>query len=322
MHYDVFNGDADGICALIQLRLAQPIPDAILITGVKRDISLVQQIPFDQVASVTVLDVSLEKNRSAVDTLLSSGSIVTYIDHHHAGEQPLNHPKFTSHIDTHPTTCTSLIVNDLLKGQFVHWAIAAAFGDNLMAVAAELAANIGLTEIETEQLEAIGTCINYNGYGATVDDLHVHPAALYAAFKECSDPLDLIAQHHPIWIKLAEGYAADMDNAAKSTVVHQDKHLLVVSLPDEAWARRVSGVLGNQLANEHPNRAIGVLTELPDGSSDLLVSIRAPLNNRQGADSVARQFESGGGRSAAAGINRLPANRVPEFIQIMQAQWS
>ena len=37
--YDVFNGDADGICALIQLRLAEPA-DTTLITGVKRDTAL------------------------------------------------------------------------------------------------------------------------------------------------------------------------------------------------------------------------------------------------------------------------------------------
>jgi hypothetical protein len=37
MQYDVFNGDADGICALVQLRLAKPI-QSNLITGVKRDI--------------------------------------------------------------------------------------------------------------------------------------------------------------------------------------------------------------------------------------------------------------------------------------------
>lgn len=39
--YDVFNGDADGICALVQLRLASPA-DSVLITGVKRDIELMR----------------------------------------------------------------------------------------------------------------------------------------------------------------------------------------------------------------------------------------------------------------------------------------
>ncbi|MDQ6977782.1 MAG: acetyltransferase, partial [Ghiorsea sp.] len=36
---DVFNGDADGLCALHQLRLAVPV-NSTLMTGVKRDINL------------------------------------------------------------------------------------------------------------------------------------------------------------------------------------------------------------------------------------------------------------------------------------------
>ncbi|HZV66950.1 MAG TPA: hypothetical protein VFG03_18780, partial [Telluria sp.] len=44
--YDVFNGDADGICALHQLRLAQPA-ETRLITGVKRDIALLDRLPCD-----------------------------------------------------------------------------------------------------------------------------------------------------------------------------------------------------------------------------------------------------------------------------------
>ena len=39
MLFDVFNGDADGICALLQLRLERPLATQ-LITGVKRDIQL------------------------------------------------------------------------------------------------------------------------------------------------------------------------------------------------------------------------------------------------------------------------------------------
>jgi hypothetical protein len=41
MQIDVFNGDADGICALVQLRLAQPVQSK-LVTGVKRDIQLLE----------------------------------------------------------------------------------------------------------------------------------------------------------------------------------------------------------------------------------------------------------------------------------------
>ncbi|HJV50176.1 MAG TPA: acetyltransferase, partial [Noviherbaspirillum sp.] len=35
--FDVFNGDADGMCALRQLRLSEP-REAIRITGLKREI--------------------------------------------------------------------------------------------------------------------------------------------------------------------------------------------------------------------------------------------------------------------------------------------
>ena len=40
---DVFNGDADGICALHQLRLAEPA-ESVLVTGPKRDIALVERV--------------------------------------------------------------------------------------------------------------------------------------------------------------------------------------------------------------------------------------------------------------------------------------
>lgn len=38
-----FNGDADGLCALQQLRLAEGA-DAVLVTGVKRDIHLLKRV--------------------------------------------------------------------------------------------------------------------------------------------------------------------------------------------------------------------------------------------------------------------------------------
>src|SRR5678815_3472044 len=41
-YFDVFNGDADGICALHQLRLADPL-DSTLVTGLKRDIALLNR---------------------------------------------------------------------------------------------------------------------------------------------------------------------------------------------------------------------------------------------------------------------------------------
>ena len=66
---DVFNGDADGICALTQLRNATPA-DSVLVTGVKRDIALLEKVDARAGDQVTVLDVSLDKNREGLRKVL------------------------------------------------------------------------------------------------------------------------------------------------------------------------------------------------------------------------------------------------------------
>lgn len=317
--YDVFNGDADGICALIQLRLAQPC-ESVLITGVKRDTALARYVPGGEPAQVNILDVSLDKNRDAVDSLLAAGCRVFYVDHHFPGDELPDAPDFTALIDTQPTTCTSLLMDQHLEGRFHNWAIAAAFGDNLNAVAEDLAAQAGLSSDQTESLKTLGVCINYNGYGATVEDLHFHPADLYREFVKFDDPLELIGSAPVAWQQLKDGYEADMVYGLAAPVLAESATSLVVKLPDEAWARRVSGVLGNELANRHPDKACAIVTEKADNT--YLVSVRAPLNNRSGADEVARQFPTGGGRKAAAGINALPADQLDEFLITIATFWS
>ena len=96
--YDVFNGDADGICALQQLHLAEP-RESRLVTGVKRDIALLDRVHADAGDQVTVLDISLDKNRAALARLLEGGVSVSYFDHHYPGEIPV-HPGLDAHIDT------------------------------------------------------------------------------------------------------------------------------------------------------------------------------------------------------------------------------
>ena len=59
--YDVFNGDADGRCALQQLRLAEPV-DARLVTGPKRDVALLARVAAGPGDLVTVLDVAMAVN--------------------------------------------------------------------------------------------------------------------------------------------------------------------------------------------------------------------------------------------------------------------
>ena len=68
INYDVFNGDADGICALVQLRLAEP-KESQLITGVKRDINLLRRVQASAGDRITVLDISMAKNQADLQRL-------------------------------------------------------------------------------------------------------------------------------------------------------------------------------------------------------------------------------------------------------------
>ena len=63
--YDIFNGDADGICALQQLRLEQPRASQ-LVTGVKRDVRLLDRVTAAAGDELTVLDISLQANAGAL----------------------------------------------------------------------------------------------------------------------------------------------------------------------------------------------------------------------------------------------------------------
>ena len=114
-HYDVFNGDADGLCALHQLRLDEP-RESVLVTGVKRDIALLARVDAKAGDAATVLDISLASNRPALETLLERGVAVQYFDHHFAGDVP-RHPGLRATIDTSPGVCTEILVDRYLEGR-------------------------------------------------------------------------------------------------------------------------------------------------------------------------------------------------------------
>jgi nanoRNase/pAp phosphatase (c-di-AMP/oligoRNAs hydrolase) len=317
MHFDVFNGDADGIIALLQLRLAEP-KKSTLITGVKRDISLLKQVPAELANTVTVLDVSLEKNKSALQQLLNNDVKVFYVDHHKTGEIPAS-SLLTTLINTDANTCTSLLVNEYLKGRFVHWAIVAAFGDNMNSAAIKLCEQQDLTAKQQEKLLKLGIYINYNGYGRTVEDLHFSPIDLYQKLINFPDPLALFSTtdkpDHAVFSSLEQAYLQDMAKAQSAEIIVDNNISKVVLLDDKPWARRISGVFGNELANQSPNKAHAVLTLNNDNT--YTVSLRAPLNNKQGAVDICGQFPTGGGRAGAAGINQLPKEMLESFIDTM-----
>jgi hypothetical protein len=311
MNYiDVFNGDADGICALQQLRLAEPVKSR-LVTGVKRDIALLQRVEAQAGDSLTVLDISLDKNREPLLRLLDAGAEVRYFDHHFPGDLPA-HPRLNLHIETLPDKGTSLLVDDYLQGRYRAWAVVGTFGDNFDKAARRAAQPLGLDEASLDRLRDLGIYLNYNGYGACVADLHFAPDELFKSLHPYADPLEFIHADETFQA-LESGYRDDMVRGqGVRPELETDRHSLLV-LPAEPWARRVSGVLANSLAQAAPGRAHALLTRLPEGG--FVVSVRAPLEAPDGADALCRQFPTGGGRKAAAGINRLADDQFDGFAK-------
>ena len=315
MHFDVFNGDADGICALTQLRNAEP-REAELVTGVKRDINLLDRVQAADGSRVTVLDVSLDKNRDGLQRILAAGAEVFYCDHHFAGEIPES-DKLQAMINTAPDVCTSILVNEHLNGAFREWAVVGAFGDNLQDSARRIARPLDLADDKLQRLENLGIYINYNGYGSNLADLHFEPADLFRKVSAFPSPFDFMVEGREDFEKLEQGYQQDMSTAESLAPEYRDAAVAVFMMPNEAWARRVSGVYSNDLANGDPARAHAVLTAKANGC--YLVSVRAPLENKTGADELCMKFPTGGGRKAAAGINDLPADMLKEFIDTFAA---
>jgi hypothetical protein len=308
-HHDVFNGDADGICALHQLRLAAP-RESSLVTGVKRDIALVDRVRAHPGDTVTVLDVSLDRNRDAVVRLLEQHVAVEYFDHHFAGAIP-QHPLLAAHIDTASEVCTSVLVDRHLAGRHRLWAVVAAFGDNLEATARELAHRCGLQPAQTAMLRELGRSINYNGYGDCEADLLMPPASLYRAVRPFASPFDFLGGHEAPR-RLSEARSRDMEQARRTGCVDAGPAGALAILPDTSWARRVQGEFANELAASQPQRAHAVLCELAAGYR---VSVRAPLARPHGAQALCQRFPTGGGRSAAGGIDLLPRERLDDFTR-------
>ena len=306
--YDIFNGDADGICALQQLRLEEPRA-SVLVTGVKRDVRLLERVNAAAGDELTVLDISLRSNAADLGRLLEAGARLRWFDHHAAGVPP-QHANLKAFIDTAPDTCTSLIVDRYLGGRQRLWAVVAAFGDNLQGPARRAAAELDLEAADLERLRELGECINYNAYGDSVDDLHYHPADLFEIVNRYRDPLDFV-EGEPVFDALRNALADDLDRVRAVAPSAASAHAALYVLPDVAWSRRIHGLFANELARRQPNRAVAMLVARHGGYT---VSVRAPIERPRGADALCLKFETGGGRQAAAGINWLPEADYPRFL--------
>jgi len=163
--------------------------------------------------------------------------------------------------------------------------VVGSYGDNLDNTAEKIARDAGLA-LDMARCKELGVLINYNAYGASVEDLHMAPDQLFRRLLQYAGPTECLAEDAALVDMLSEGYDSDMRKAETSPRLIEDETLAVIDIP-----------------------------------GGYLVSIRAPLNNRSGADEVARQFATGGGRAAAAGINELPADEVETLIEAMRRQY-
>lgn len=313
--YDIFNGDADGLCALQQLRLAEPRA-ATLVTGTKRDIALLDRVQSQSGDDLTVLDVSMRANAKGLRRALASGARVRWFDHHEAGEIPVD-ANLEPHLDFAPGICTSLIVDRHLEGRFRAWALVGAFGDNLGDSARAAAQPLGLSHETVQRLKLLGECLNYNAYGSAVEELLFHPEDLHRRMLPYADPL-AFAECDPAFPALDRARTEDLVHALAIVPLLDTPSVAALMLPDMPWSRRVSGTLANRLATDHPARAHAVF--VPERGR-YTVSLRAPRSHPVGADRIASAFAGGGGRAAAAGINGLPEADVGRVLEALRVAY-
>ena len=315
--FDVFNGDADGICALRQLRLAEPA-DSEIVTGLKHDIALLARVPARAGDQVTVLDLSLRRNFAALVAMLERGVHVRYFDHHDAGEVP-RHRLLDATLDASGLACTSELVDIAVGGRFRAWAVVGAFGDGLVESAQALARKMALDPEQALRLRALGEAMNYNAYGDSEADVLVPPERLYRLAAAYRDPFAFL-EGEPLLDRLARERDADLERAAAVPAAWSTASAQLRVLPGAAWSRRVMGTFAHRLAAEDPRRVHAVA--VPRAHSGYRVSVRTPAGRSLRADAFCRRFPQGGGRATAAGIEDLGAEGLDGFLAAFSAAYA
>ena len=289
MRWFAYNGDADGICSMVQWGLVHGI-EGTRITGVKRDIELLKRVHPDLDDEIIVMDISLSRNYSRAKELTDQGFAITWFDHHLEGE-PIE--SLNAHIDTSSDVCTAIIVEKFL-GQESEWAQVALHGD-------------GLSHHSTKpELKELGELLNYNGYGADLSDLHFHPDELMLLCMQSKTPQEFMTT--PAFTKLKQGFANDISNANQIDKI--DGYYL---LPNEAWARRVVGVMAHRI-NE---ASAGPHVIAIDKGDTLQISMRG----RNGIGDLCAKF-NGGGRATAGGIDALPKGEIRALMNEVNSRKS
>ncbi|MEL7232318.1 MAG: DHH family phosphoesterase, partial [Pseudomonadota bacterium] len=253
--FDLFNGDADGIFSLLQLRQVDPRPNAERVTGVKRDIKLFPRIVgrVGEGDRVTALDISMAKNTDALRSVLEEGADVFYCDHHQTGDIPKS-DRLTVLTDEAKVSCTAFLIDGYLDQAKTPWAICGAYGDNFPTLAQAMASRADLS-LPMGRLRELGELVNYNAYGLTPDDLHFHPSDLFEILLDFPDPMAFLDADHTAFKTLKAGYQADWDVAQSAQEIDASDAGQILSLPAVPASNRISGLFGNALVDEDPNQA-------------------------------------------------------------------
>lgn len=315
VHYDIFNGDADGIVSLHQYRMHFPVKKPELVTSMKRDVELLRHMRLVKHSRLTVFDISHKTNEVHVQGILSNNNRIVWFDHHDVGMvYPSNMFRLT--FDTSSDVCTNMLVDSYVDGLYRPWTIVGAYGDNLHEQAAAL--NPGFNDKKMYHLREIGETLNYNGYGNVETDLTVHPKDVYLDLSKYESPFDY-RRKSEVYDQIHTQKCADHHELKNSEILHESWTGKVVLLPDSKASVRYSGIYSNQLSTDNPNSAFLILTTV--GDDNYRVSIRAPKKRPHGASSLANNFETGGGREKAAGINHLPKNQLNKLIDLFEQQF-
>ena len=289
MRWFAFNGDADGICSMVQWGLVHGV-EGNSVTGVKRDIELLANITPESGDEIICMDISLARNHSRARELCDRGFKITWFDHHLAGE-PIE--GLDAHIDTSSNVCTAKIVENFL-GVKSEWAEVALHGDGLSVHSSR------------PDFKELGELLNYNGYGADLDDLHFHPDKLMRLCLESKTPEKFLQT--PAFETLKKGFADDMRNVESIKEVDG-----IYLLPNEAWARRVVGVMAHRINSTGPGPHVIAI----DKGNTLQVSLRG----NDGIGDICSMF-GGGGRATAGGIDALPKEEITALMNEVNSRRS
>lgn len=289
MRWYAYNGDADGICSMVQWGLVYGI-EGQRVTGVKRDIELLERVNPNTDDEIIVMDISLARNHARAVELSSQGFEITWFDHHLAGE-PID--AIRTHIDTSSDVCTARIVEKFL-GVDSDWAQVALHGDGL-----------SVHSIKPEFKE-LGELLNYNGYGADLSDLHFHPDELLLLCLQAKTPQNFMDMQ--AFMTLKNGFESDLSNA-KNIEPSNGYYLL----PNEAWARRVVGVMAHRINESGDGPHVIAI----DKGETLQVSIRGS----EGIGELCKMF-GGGGRATAGGIDALPKSEITALMKEVNSRRS